>query len=1855
MRVSGRSRSAAASPGHQSTNSSGQSSGAKRKAHLVSLKKSDSKEAHHAAGAAGHHTKRRSSSAGGGGAKSSSTSASGVTHAATSSPSAKSSTPAPPTGSGGKAPAKDAKASHKKASQPATKVTKPGKAKAPSTYKPHAKKHVVVTPASGTVVKQQPTTPAAPGPNASSSGKAGKKSPQKPPTDEKPRPASTEETAVKSHKAAVKTVRKVIATPITRQKILEGRKVTRSGPLQNARFPKISSKGRPAKVPKIKKVSEPADKIPSKSSTLPKSSQKKEEGSVSAHTKVTVKKEESLAGASSTFKSNLGKKEDSSSKIDFVSVPTMVGTKKRGPQVRAEVVLKVPEVEPVVKEATSRLKVFADDLKPTPAKDCTSAKSNDKTEDSAKKGSRRRSSVGASVTKEVETKVASGALSSEGKSPLHRGQSPPEDVNRQSAKSSGSSKSPVHRGKSPGKSPAHGGKSPAYGGKSPAYGGKSPAYGGKSPAYGGKSPAYGGKSPAYGGKSPAHGGKSPAYLAKTIAMGGRSPVQGGRSPGYGSKSPAYGGKTPPYGGKSPTHGGKSPQYGDKSPSYDGKSPHYGGKSPSYDGKSPHYDGKSPQYGGKSPQYGGKSPAYHSSAESLALPKEVHKYTAPILTSAVKGAFSLSQNQSTAKSRGQTSSPPPSPRVASPRRDSSPEGFEAGKSKATKGLAKMPKDSKQNSTTTGGPSKVKKDSKAKKGTTVKQSSVEIKEEMESSPEDREDLAISVKDALSDKDETTATSAIKSNKTGRKSKTKKVKGEDGKSKEMDKEKKSDSEDKGKGGKVTKKGKVKGSKTSEDTKSDTVKVKKPPTKTAKVHSAKNSPAATKKEGVGKEDKEKTSEVTRKKAFSQAKLSPDTSSLKNNSTDDDRVESSCSIQNMDSDASDEMTLDVLLRRSTFNMREAAKLHASNKPEEAAKIESLPEKVTRGRLSKSSSLKSEYDEKRDASDHRGKKSPRCDRTLSPMVVKDSPRESNPTSPLIEFPISSVDSEPPKSPAPRMKRKYSTGVESRHEDAAASGSSQTPPHEEEMSSHKPTVVTFADSDGADSSRSPFSNESNDEMPSHWKKKVKRSCKSEMSKRQAQRASKGRFRSGGESQEDEKAADRERRTKSSRVKIGSPTAERFETRIPPLSPAVVIKEIKAGSDVGSPLDASCLVNAPSPHVEHAPESNERVHEDSSGSDSDDKDTVGKTGRSPHRGSRQSSSERKDQGVKIEEVEDGEEEEGEEDEEENSSSDSAAEEDREFPPFISLPAPTHRKRRGRGGGASGVTATSRAAAAAALRMKKMFGFWNGPKRHRVASLNALAKVHCLFENESHRAIGNSSPSADYGSSGAVTSTTTTSVATTTVSTSVCTRILRSGPGLRGVGRHWDDDASSSDSSGSDSALIVPYKRRKTPRGRAKKAVPAKKRDERAAESSTAPGSQSSSDSEGGEEEAGNRDRTGSREEENKAGEGSGREENREDDERSRGESRTASGTGSSGPGRKRQRTGSNMMMDLKDMVVRKRMASLNASAILAASYSFEKRTRKERGSTCTTSSSVQVRLLKLEKVRKQGGAEKPATGKRPVGRPRTVVKYEDISDPYDDEDDEEEEPPRPSRPEADQKAPSAGQRRTSPADAPRKPRGRKKATATTKTSAGAPTKKRRRGRPSKHEEEDEEEDLAEDDDVVGADGVLDRGGVIQLRAPKKVAVIVKDTDVTITGVYVNTRSTQGYCISGMQYRISSTSHTQTEATSTSVEAGGQALHHPHSAEHLMTPASAYCGGDPTRGPHGADPMVDPHHGGGQEVQQQPCKSYTPLGALSSMQPPVVGVTGAGHHVIGPHHPPPPHHHYLHHHHHHHQAPPPPPPPP
>ncbi|KAF6211961.1 hypothetical protein GE061_012478 [Apolygus lucorum] len=307
--------------------------------------------------------------------------------------------------------------------------------------------------------------------------------------------------------------------------------------------------------------------------------------------------------------------------------------------------------------------------------------------------------------------------------------------------------------------------------------------------------------------------------------------------------------------------------------------------------------------------------------------------------------------------------------------------------------------------------------------------------------------------------------------------------------------------------------------------------------------------------------------------------------------------------------------------------------------------------------------------------------------------------------------------------------------------------------------------------------------------------------------------------------------------------------------------------------------------------------------------------------------------------------------------------------------------------------------AKRMK-LYGFWNGPKRHRVASLNAIAKVHCLYENESRGAMNEMlDKSVSKGKIG------TRKIRRKNYKESesderkesddsvleVPKRSLRTAPGMRGVGRHYDVETSSSSAPSSSSSES------EVEDDKPEKPVPSPKVEPKKQKVFVPKGKLVKVKKE--EKQEAVVEETIQEEPEKKV--------------------------------RKRRRR-CELMMDLKDMVVRKRMASLNASAMLAATYSVEK---------------------------------------------------------------------KPARSDDDR---------------------RKKSAQYTTTDST----------PSSTEVEPETSDEE----------------VILSGSSKKVAVIVnQDTDVTITGLYVNstTRSTRHCSITGMQYRISSTSHTQTESTAVTTE--------------------------------------------------------------------------------------------------------------
>lgn len=307
----------------------------------------------------------------------------------------------------------------------------------------------------------------------------------------------------------------------------------------------------------------------------------------------------------------------------------------------------------------------------------------------------------------------------------------------------------------------------------------------------------------------------------------------------------------------------------------------------------------------------------------------------------------------------------------------------------------------------------------------------------------------------------------------------------------------------------------------------------------------------------------------------------------------------------------------------------------------------------------------------------------------------------------------------------------------------------------------------------------------------------------------------------------------------------------------------------------------------------------------------------------------------------------------------------------------------------------------RRLKLLSMWAGPKKHRMASLNAIAKVHCLYENESrtHMELGlmrtidrQIVPST---SKPVITKKKEAKPKETEKQESTSEseyenklekkeessessddnppqRSLRGVPGIRSAGKYWDPKSSTSSSEDSEMET--------------KKKVTHVEKKKTTLKSSP----------------------------------------NKSDTDKPPAKMKKTAGVPV-----KKKRNRNEVVMDLKDMVVQKRMASLNATAILAASY--EKRSPKSNKEDTTSDSCSD-----------ESFSQKPKNG---VG---SGVKSE------------------------------------------------------TKTEE---TKK-------------ENEDSA----------MTDR--------KQKVEVIVnQDTDVTITGVYSTHH--EGFC-TAMQYRISSTSHTQTTAT-------------------------------------------------------------------------------------------------------------------
>lgn len=186
------------------------------------------------------------------------------------------------------------------------------------------------------------------------------------------------------------------------------------------------------------------------------------------------------------------------------------------------------------------------------------------------------------------------------------------------------------------------------------------------------------------------------------------------------------------------------------------------------------------------------------------------------------------------------------------------------------------------------------------------------------------------------------------------------------------------------------------------------------------------------------------------------------------------------------------------------------------------------------------------------------------------------------------------------------------------------------------------------------------------------------------------------------------------------------------------------------------------------------------------------------------------------------------------------------------------------------------------------------------------------------------------------------------------------------------------------------------------------------------------------------------------------------------------------RRRRQRSKEITMDLKDMVVCKRMASLNATAILAASYSSSAAGRRAIAVKSPATSGCKSEEKRLRENAEESSEEK-TMGENLVAKIKT----------------------------GRGKLPFIRKKFSSSSDA----------------------------------------DNEDEADMSGGEVVVKTASS---SGKQQVSLIVnQDSGVTITGLYLNstTKSThhQGYCsISGMQYRISSTSHTQTEATTVTTEA-------------------------------------------------------------------------------------------------------------
>uniref|UniRef100_A0A336MUB5 CSON007002 protein n=1 Tax=Culicoides sonorensis TaxID=179676 RepID=A0A336MUB5_CULSO len=453
------------------------------------------------------------------------------------------------------------------------------------------------------------------------------------------------------------------------------------------------------------------------------------------------------------------------------------------------------------------------------------------------------------------------------------------------------------------------------------------------------------------------------------------------------------------------------------------------------------------------------------------------------------------------------------------------------------------------------------------------------------------------------------------------------------------------------------------------------------------------------------------------------------------------------------------------------------------------------------------------------------------------------------------------------------------------------------------------------------------------------------------------------------------------------------------------------------------------------------------------------------------------------------------------------------------------------------------AAKTRHMKKYGFWSGPKRHREASLNALAKVHCLYENESRSALeqnlikaakleslkemqkvrmemkkkekdeeeGDESKSSKNEKSS--------DESEQEEVEEFNKRSVRTASGIRAVGKFWENDESGSSDQESIAQKKSKLKKIKVKEEKDSSNIESQPNKKKLTSKSTKPVTKQVASK----KKVISKVKTNVPLKKRPILHKSSESENSESSETD-SEDDTKNNKKNESKDVKRKRNNSTSSMDFKNVVTKKRMASLNATAMLAATYEVERAIDRQ----LSEQSPKQEKADKLEnnkktdKDEKASGQEKTAKDKESGQKTqKKKVPKKDKTKIKSKESDKEKEGK-----EQDVKEPKEPKPKKEPKELKR-------------------VKQEKRDSPTKIKNMKHEADEP-------------------IRPVSTSVVIVQDTDVTITGVYVN--STQGanqeaYC--KMQYRV------QSSVTE----------------ERVVRPAT-----------------------------NEPPKSYTPLNAIASMRPPV-----------------------------------------